>query len=69
MGILHTTWNTLTKGMPCVTLVALGGFESIDLHDWSEINAKTAQLLRKVMPPEGNYEMAGRSKTEICDIC
>ena len=64
-GVLHTTWHTLSKGFPYVTLVAVGGFERLDKYTFREIRAFSAALLRKVMPVNGNYEMAGWSKFQI----
>ena len=70
MGVLHTTWHTLSKGVPCVALVAMGGFKSVDdFCDWPELLAQTAGTLRRVMPPEGDYKKSGWSKIEICDLC
>ena len=63
MGLMHTTWHTLSKGMPFVILSALGCFENIDTTD--ELNTKTAALLRKVCPVGGDYHMAGWGKCEV----
>ena len=66
MGFMHTTWHTLSKGMPFVTLAAIGGFEEIDgggaMHP---IRTVTAALLRKVLPIDGDYTRAGWSKIQI----
>ncbi len=67
-GIMHTTWHTLSKGFPYVTLVAVGGFESLEEYTFREIRAFSASLLRKVMPVNGNYEMAGWSKFQVSDL-
>ena len=64
-GYLHTTWHTLTKGMPYVLAAALSGFESMGEWATSPVCTKTAALLRKVMPSEGNYERSGWSKIQI----
>ena len=64
-GFLHTTWHTLSKGMPYVTLAAAGGFESIDQYEMRQIRTYTAALLRKVMPIDGDYTKAGWSKIQV----
>ena len=65
MGFLHTTWHTLSEGMPYVTLAAIGGFESIDEYEYKRIRTHSAALLRKVMPAAGDYKMAGWSKIQV----
>ena len=64
-GFIHTTWHTLSKGMPYVTLAAIGGFESIDKCGMTQLRAYTASLLRKVMPIDGDYAKAGWSKIQV----
>ena len=64
MGVLHTTWHTLSAGMPFVTLVAMGSFENDNL-DLMPIRTVTAALLRKVMPIKGDYTKAGWSKFQV----
>ncbi len=61
-GYLHTTWHTLTSGMPYVGGVAVAA--------WSECEVKkdlygTAVAMRKANFVDGNYERAGWSKYEI----
>lgn len=65
MGFIHTTWHTLTRGMPYVTLMGVGGYDGTESLDPVEMMTKTAALLRKVMPAEGDYERAGWSKEQI----
>ncbi len=65
MGFMHTTWHTLSKGMPYVTLAAIGGFAPIDGCTTIQMRTSTAALLRKVMFANGNYERAGWSKLQI----
>jgi len=65
MGILHTTWHTLTKGMQYVTRAAVGGYEDDDNLAGLKLRTCTAALLRKVMPVEGDYEKAGWSKIQV----
>ncbi len=64
MGFMHTTWHTLSSGMPYVTLTAVGGFESMDTRK----KLITAALLRKVMPANGDYRKAGWRKTQIDNV-
>ena len=65
MGFMHTTWHTLSAGMPHVTLMAIGGYESIEAPEFRRVRTHTAALLRKVMPVNGDYAKAGWSKFEI----
>ena len=64
-GFLHTTWHTLSTGMPFVALAAMGGFEDIDICGMEQIRTYTAALLRKVMPIGGDYAKAGWSKVQV----
>ena len=66
-GLLHTTWHTLSTGMPCVTIAAVGCFEAIENRTYEELRTCTAALLRKVMPCGGDYQKAGWSKTQVDD--
>ncbi|MBQ8213382.1 MAG: family 20 glycosylhydrolase [Clostridia bacterium] len=68
MGFMHTTWHTLSKGMPYVTLAAIGGFESIDQCGLGQMRTHTAALLRKVMPICGDYTKAGWSKIQVHNL-
>ena len=68
MGVLHTTWHTLSKGMPYVTHAAIGAFEGIDGCESSRIRTNTAALLRKVMPIDGDYAKAGWSKVQVASL-
>ncbi len=66
MGIMHTTWHTLTKGMPYVVRAAVG----TTVTDSSTAAAHgdsghTAALYRKVLPICGDYERAGWSKKQV----
>lgn len=60
-GFLHTTWHTLSQGMPFVALAGVGGFENIGNNDATH----TATLFRKVMPVCGDYKKAGWSKIQV----
>ena len=64
-GFLHTTWHTLTKGMPIVVLTAVEGFYGQGVCQMREVRANAAALLRKVMPIEGDYTKAGWSKIQV----
>ena len=65
MGYMHTTWHTLTKGMPYVTLMGMGGFENVEKYKTVTMETYTAALLRKVMPAGGAYEKAGWGKFDV----
>lgn len=64
-GFLHTTWHTLSKGMPYVAFAAIGAFENIDKCAMTQIRTCTAALLRKAMPINGDYLKAGWSKIQV----
>jgi len=64
-GLMHTTWHTLTQGMPYVTMAALGCFEDVSGKRLNWLRTQTAALLRKVSPAEGDYEKAGWAKNQI----
>ena len=66
-GIIHTTWHTLSAGMPCVTLVAMCCFEDVPYDIW-QLRSITAALLRKAMPIGGDYEKAGWSKGQVYNL-
>ena len=65
MGIMHTTWHTLSTGMPFVTCAAVGGFDDFKVLG----GTYTAALYRKVMFVDGDYTRAGWSKKQIDSIC
>lgn len=65
MGVLHTTWHTLSRGMPYVTFAAVAGFETGDSCDMMSLLTQSAALLRKVMPVHSDYTKAGWSKIQI----
>ena len=72
-GILHTTWHTLSSGMPYVAKTARGCFLPAGAKDMRDENQalhfnKTAEILRKVYPCGGDYRKSGWSKKEIEDI-
>ena len=65
MGYMHTTWHTLSLGMPFVVLMALGGFEDIKNVHFIKVITHAAALLRKVMPIGGEYEKAGWNEKQV----
>jgi len=69
MGVLHTTWHTLSAGMPYVTIAAAGAWESGDRYEHRKARTDTAALLRKIMPACGIYERAGWSKIQVDCRC
>ena len=64
MGILHTTWHTLSDGMPIVALTAIESFTPLPADSRLAVRIVTAALLRRVMPTHGNYEMSGWSRIQ-----
>ena len=64
-GLLHTTWHTLSKGMPFVTLAAKGCFEDISDMKEAPFRTKTAALLRKIFPTDGDYKKTGFAKYQV----
>jgi hypothetical protein len=64
-GFLHTTWHTLSSGMPFVLLAAVCGFDRECEWDLVGAHTYTAAVLRKVMPIGGDYRKAGWSKVQI----
>lgn len=67
-GFLHTTWNTISSGMPYVVIAAALGFEDIGKCKVSFIRTKAAAVLRKVMPSEGVYEKSGWNKSQLSGL-
>ena len=67
LGVLHTTWHTLSTGMPYVLKVAASCWQDICIaqSDVSVFQTKTAMLMRKSYFVNGYYERAGWSKGEI----
>ena len=65
MGVLHTTWHTLSKGMPYVAFAAVGAFDGADKCEYRKIRGDAVAILRKVMPSNGEYTKAGWSKIQV----
>ena len=64
-GLLHTTWHTLSSGMPYVTLAAVGSYDERLVGDYAHYLTRTAALMRKAAPVNGDYRRAGWSKKQI----
>lgn len=70
LGIMHTTWNTLSIGM---AEVAKAAFCSWDTHGTENqpprtfFFTNTAKFMRNVFPVNGDYEKAGWSKKQVAD--
>ena len=64
-GFIHTTWHTLSEGMPFVVLTAIEGYQHIEDYGRLAVRIVAAALWRKVMPATGDYEKAGWSKSQI----
>jgi hypothetical protein len=67
-GIIHTTWHTLSVGMPMVTVFAVGCYTDASGLLYGKRTVMTSALLRKVYPVSGNYSRAGWSKKQTDDI-
>ena len=65
MGIMHTTWHTLSSGMPYVLRAAIGD-EAAAQYGVAEC---AGALYRKIMRVNGDYEKAGWSKKQIDYRC
>lgn len=63
-GIMHTTWHTLSGGMPIVALTALECFTPLSADSKLAVRIVSAALMRKVMPAGGDYAKAGWSKIQ-----
>ena len=63
MGFIHTTWHTLSRGIPYVLLAAVGDFDASCGN--SPTRTYAASLLRKAAPVNGDYRKAGWSKSQI----
>ena len=64
-GLLHTTWHTLSTGIPYVSLAAKGCFEDISGANRTATQTATAALLRKIFPASGNYKKSGFAKYQV----
>ena len=66
MGFIHTTWHTLSTGLPYVTVAAIMGYEDGEVN-LRKLRADSAALMRKVYSVNGDYRKSGWSKTQICN--
>ena len=64
-GVMHTTWHTLSAGMPYVLLSALQGLEEERSLRDPQARTHAAALLRRVYPSGGVYERAGFSERQV----
>ena len=64
-GYIHTTWHTLSTGMPYVLLAGVKGLERGCTLKLKSARTYTAALMRKVMPVCGDYQKAGWSKLQV----
>ena len=60
-GLIHTTWHTLSFGMPYVAMAAIGCFED----QASDRTVACAAMLRKAFFADGDYKQAGWAKKQI----
>ena len=68
-GVLHTTWNTLSKGTPRVAQVAWEAWDpSGEKSDFNFIRTHAAAILRKAYDSNGIYERTGWAKQQISTI-
>lgn len=64
-GVLHTTWHTLSKGIPCVLLAGVKCFEKDCALTKTHARPYAAALMRKVLPSGGEYLRSGWSKYQV----
>lgn len=70
-GLLHTTWDTLSKGMPDVALAACCSWAEYTAENQpsrSYLATNAAKILRRVSPVNGDYKKAGWAKIQIATI-
>lgn len=67
-GVMHTTWNTLSKGMPDVLKTAFKLWSDNKNSPFEFFVTNSARFMRRVYPVNGDYEKAGWSKKQIDDI-
>ena len=64
-GVIHTTWHTLSSGLPFVLLCAVKSFDDGKSMPYLAAYGKSAALMRRVMPSCGDYKKAGWSKIQV----
>ena len=68
-GVLHTTWHTLSAGMPYVLQAAVESFEGVAARgDRQFYRTQAARVLRRVQPALGEYRRAGWAKKQVGEI-
>lgn len=67
-GIIHTTWHTLSNGIPHVAQTARLCQSNSDTAPWHSISAKVASVMRKTYFAHGDYEKSGWAKCQIGTI-
>ncbi len=69
-GVLHTTWNTLSKGICDVSKVAFRAWNISGkaLPGQAFFATNTAKIMRRVFPVNGVYEKAGWAVNQISDF-
>ena len=67
-GLIHTTWHTLSSGTHYVTAAAVGCFGENVARPYSYFVTKTAALMRRVYPVNGDYRKSGWAKKQIDDF-
>ncbi len=75
LGILQTTWHTLSIDMPFVARCAVASFDGIERYKNlptvldNELRwVKPAEVMRRAYPAGGEYRKAGWSKIEISEL-
>ena len=67
-GLMHTTWHTLSVGMPYLPIIAKNCFEDAGDYRRRQSRTHTAALLRKVCFANGCYQRTGWSKADVSDV-
>ena len=67
LGVMHTTWHTLSCGYGYLTLIAQLCHQNDVTKDGAELCTQSASLLRKAYFTDGDYEKSGWSEREIVE--
>ena len=65
MGIMHTTWHTLSKGFPIMLYSGRAAYSGETEVKSKEVRFSAAEVARRVLPAHGVYEDAGWSEKVI----
>ena len=65
MGIMHTTWHTLSKGFPIMLYSGRAAYSGETEVKAKEVRFSAAEVARRVLPAHGIYEDAGWSEKVI----